>query len=181
MITRFILVAFGFLTYLIQPDDIVWILVRDSQHPRTFERLLFALAAVLMGGAALIRTQGRVDPNAKRIVGSGPLGELIFTIGLAFFAPISGFLILVVGESVIFVMRTRQKASPVRSSSWLEAVKTESGKWGLFVTTIIFVATLNDRVAESVAGLSVVVWVLLNFQSSWKISSDKRNFLNSDS
>ena len=165
MTTRLILVVAGFLTYLVQPDDIVWALVRDTSKPRVFERLLFAFAAALMGGAALIRTRALVHPDRKRTSDAETLGDLIFTIGLAFFAPISGFIILMAGETMIFYRLIRHKATRLQDSetSWTDALKKESGKWGLFVTTIVFVVVLNDRLAEILAGLSVFIWVLLNF------------------
>jgi hypothetical protein len=70
------------------------------------------------------------------------------------------------GETMIFYRLIRHKATRLQDSetSWTDALKKESGKWGLFVTTIVFVVVLNDRLAEILAGLSVFIWVLLNFR-----------------
>ena len=51
-----LIVGVAFLTYLIDRDDIVWALVQGQTHPRLFERLLFALATLLIGVSTALRT-----------------------------------------------------------------------------------------------------------------------------
>jgi hypothetical protein len=38
-------------------------------------------------------------------------------------------------------------------------------KWGLFLTMIVFTITLKDRIAEILAGVSVLLWIILNIHS----------------
>ena len=42
-------------------------------------------------------------------------------------------------------------------------------KWGLFFTMIVFTVTLVDRVAEILAGATVVIWITLNARRVVKI------------
>jgi hypothetical protein len=184
------IVASAFLTYLIQRDDIVWQLVRNSASPHTLERSLFLFATLLIAAGAIIATSARVYPKPTSSTGVGPyrylrhplyFGELLYAVGLASLAPISGFVILVVGESlrVIRLMRREDdsppqlqhppstmspSSSPGRGLSprWREAFRQEAVKWGLVLTMIVFVITLRDRLAEILAAASFLVGLLLS-------------------
>ena len=164
-------VAFG--TYLITPDDVVWALVKDASHPRLNERLLFTVAALLIGMAAVIRTVAltRVDRSRPQTYFRYPeeFGNLLFSVGLGFFAPLPGFLWLVTAESIVFLRQVRGERSlrpETRSAiDWKQALRQESAKWGLFVTMIIFIFLLNDRIAEILAVLSFLLWMALNYAS----------------
>jgi hypothetical protein len=48
--------------------------------------------------------------------------------------------------------------------NWGNAFRQESGKWGLFLTMIVFTCLLNDRVAEALAAGSVLIWIMLNWR-----------------
>jgi protein-S-isoprenylcysteine O-methyltransferase Ste14 len=199
------IVTISFLTYLIDRDDIVWALVRGTSHPRLLERLLFALAAILIGGSAAIRTWARAYTGSSSFIDNLPvrregpyrrlrypeqLGNLFFSVGLGFFTPFSGFVLLLTGEAIAFFRlirrekelrsaETHQPAHPIpaqllvspgvpppgRGAMWTKAFRQESGKWGLFLTMIVFTILLRDRVAEILAGLSFLAWVLLNLGS----------------
>jgi Na+-transporting NADH:ubiquinone oxidoreductase subunit NqrB len=176
------------LTYLVQRDDVVWALVRGQSHPRLLERLFFGVATLLIGVSSAIRTWARACPErdiagressgfrvgrsdgAYRYV-SYPLeiGNLLFSIGLGFLAPALGFVLLVMGESVVcfrLIRRERENRTALGTgTSWGKAFREESAKWGIFVTMIVFTLLLRDRVAEVLAVLSVFVWVLLNGSS----------------
>jgi protein-S-isoprenylcysteine O-methyltransferase Ste14 len=198
------IVTIAFLTYLIDRDDIVWALVKGQPYPQLLERLLFGVAAVLIGGSAAIRTWARAYPEDSSGGGltrrDGPyryirypeqLGNLLFSIGLGFFAPLLGLVILVTGEAIVSLRLVRRERAlrsagtpePADSNStqllpsyrrpapnnfaptWKKAFRQESAKWGLFLTMIVFILLLRDRVAEVLAGLSFLVWVLLNYRS----------------
>ncbi|MGA2430442.1 MAG: hypothetical protein ABSH13_18230 [Candidatus Acidiferrum sp.] len=120
------------------------------------------------------------------------LGTLLYSIGLGFLAPLPGFLFLVAAEAMVAVrLIRREEAShctevarpasanetqslaprqPVLGRTWKESLRQESAKWGLFLTMIVFTLLLQDRVAEVLAGVSFLVWVVLNcrsFQLTW--------------
>lgn len=194
------LVAAAFLTYLFDPDDIVWAFVRHQSQPRLFERALFAAATLLIGAGATLRTWAQAHsaqsiPGVMPISCEGPYrylrypalgGSLLFTIGLAFLAPFWGFVLLVAGEAIL-VLRLIQREKhlrsltsidssneekpptvqryvlPAGSPAWRRALRLESGKWGLFLTMIVFTALLQDRVAEMLAMISLLVWLALNY------------------
>jgi len=118
------------------------------------------------------------------------LGEFLYALALAFLLPLSGFFVLVIGEAVrlfrlvcrddqaspgvtsgddIALARARQ-ATPVAAVSthelkpeWANAFRLEAIKWGLFFTMIVFTLTLKDRVAEALIGVTILIWILLNF------------------
>jgi hypothetical protein len=52
-----LVVAAAFLTYALQPDDIVWALVKNHSTDRTLlERLVFGSGALMVLGSALFQT-----------------------------------------------------------------------------------------------------------------------------
>lgn len=106
-----LIVGAAFLTYLLQPDDIVWWFVKDRPAPHALERTLFILAALLIGTGAVICTQARIlqRENRRRYY----LGEFLYAIGLGSLAPIAGFVVLVVGEGArILRLLKRDDLSP---------------------------------------------------------------------
>lgn len=53
-----VIVATAFGTYVIQRDDIVWQLIKNSgEHRVLLERVLFAIATLMVGAAAFIWTR----------------------------------------------------------------------------------------------------------------------------
>jgi hypothetical protein len=187
-LVHLIIVSVAFLTYLVQRDDVVWALVRAQSHPRLLERLFFGVATVLIGVSSAVRTWARVGPQ-RAIVGressvlregrrDGPyryvsyplqIGNLLFSIGLGCLAPALGFLLLVTGETVVYfrLIRRERENRTARGTrtSWGKAFREESAKWGLFVTMIVFTLLLRDRVAEVLAVVSFLIWVLLNWKT----------------
>jgi len=181
-LVHLLIVSVAFCTYLVDRDDIVWVLVRGQPHPQILERFLFAIATLLMGAAAVICTRARAysetsNPgHAWSLHHPQQLGNFLFFIGLGFLMPLPGFIVLVLGGAIVFlrlILRRRELldtnqplASPEpssgRESGWGKAFRQESAKWGLFLTMIVFTVLLIDRVAEVLAVTSVVVWVLLN-------------------
>ena len=172
---HFLLIAAAFLSYLFQRDDIVWAWVKDSPQNRLFERSLFALATVFLGAGASIctwvRTRPRV-PAGNSGTGSVPyagyVGNLFFSVGLGSLAPLSGFVILVVGQALLGFRLLRRSAALGRAevsqptASLPQAIRQEAAKWGLFFTMIVFTVLLVDRVAEILSVASLLLSVILN-------------------
>lgn len=187
-----LLVAVAFLTYLIDRDDVVWRFVKDSAASRELERSLFIVAVLLIAIGAAICTWARAQPRPKGTVGIGLyrylrhpryFGEISYAIGLGSLAPLSGFVILVIGEALRVLRLTRlhdvriqkleQRPVPVAplladpvakgpDATWLKAFRQEAVKWGLLLTMIVFVVTLSDRLAEVLAASSFLIGLLLN-------------------
>jgi protein-S-isoprenylcysteine O-methyltransferase Ste14 len=200
-LVHLLIVGVSFLTYLVERDDIVWALVRGRDDARLLERLLFAVATILIGtGAALITWAGAhaAPPGSRRrppFLRTGPYrylrypqheGTLLFAAGLGLLAPLWGFIVLLVGEAVAVsrliglerYMNRTESAGPVwpnvaqavlsggafweMAPLWSNAFRRESAKWGMFLTMIVFTALLQDRVAEILAVVSLLVWAFLN-------------------
>lgn len=127
-----LIVGAAFLTYLFQPDDIVWWFVEDRPSPHTLERTFFIVATLLIGVGAAICTRSRVLPGQKRQRYS--FGEFLYAIGLGSLAPISGFVVLVVGEGVrILRLMKRDDPGVETGSTWATAFRREALKWCVLV------------------------------------------------
>jgi hypothetical protein len=180
LIRRLIIVA-AFLTYLIDPDDIVWRFIKDNAtHRELLERSLFVIATILTGVAAGMCTWAHSRPQtlAKGVSDSSAshrrrhlqyIGDLLYAIGLGSLAPLWGFVILGAGEAIrIFrLARRKNEASSARDrlgisgATWREAFRQESFKWGIFLTMVAFTITLRDRVAEVLIGVVCLFALLL--------------------
>jgi hypothetical protein len=111
------------------------------------------------------------------------LGEFLYSMGLGSHGPLSGFVILVGGEALRLFRRIRRvgdhgqhfqphpSTTPIplasavakeMNSRWGKAFQQEGAKWGIFLTMIIFVITVKDRLAEILATTSFLVGLLLN-------------------
>lgn len=156
-----LIVGAAFLTYLFQPDDVVWWFVKDHPSPHTLERVLFILASGFIAAGAVICTRARVLPTP-----SGrhyQVGEFLYAIGLGSLVPISGFVVLVVGEGVrILRLMKRDDVSP--KSSLAIAFRREAVKWCVLLSMIVFVITLRDKVVEILLVASFVLGLALSFQ-----------------
>jgi len=124
------------------------------------------------------------------------VGRLLFALGIGLLAPISGTVILLAGEVALVVrlilrnrngarlegrsdqfvrsMRTWLSAQGV-SARWKDAVRKEASKWGLAVTMTVFALTLRDRLAEILAGASLLLWFALNWSAFLRPSDSRRN------
>jgi hypothetical protein len=185
------IVAAAFLTYFVDREDMVWRFVKDSSASRGFERFFFVVATVFIVVGAAICTWARVYRRPESATGmayrhrhrSRYFGDLLYAIGLASLVPLWGFVILVAGETLrIFRLvqhedyRTRNSLQhPLTSASPLlppaaqkfhsrlgKAFRQEAVKWGLFLTMVVFVITLKDRLAEVLAGASFLIGLSLN-------------------
>jgi hypothetical protein len=180
-------VVAAWLTYLFDPVDIVWALVQHRPNARALEQLLFAIATVLIGSGAALRTWASAHGAGRRRSGSprhhanyeGYSGSLLFSIGLASLVPLPGFIILVAGETVLIprlvLLERSFDTAPVAATPKLslsKALRVESAKWGIFVTMIVFTLILVDRVADVLVLLSLALWAVLNCGSiRWHATS----------
>jgi hypothetical protein len=166
------IVGAAFLTYLIDPDDVVWRFIKHSpMHLRERERLVFAAVTVLFGVAACLCTWSHRAPCAGGGERTGRLGylryvgEFLYAVGLASLAPLSGCCLLIAGEGLRLLRLARREretdGAPDRPCSVTQAFRREALKWGLFVSMIAFTVTLSDRLAEILIAASVLVWMVL--------------------
>ena len=154
-----LVVGAAFLAYVFQPDDVVWWLVKNRPAPHALERALFILATLLIAVGATVCTRTRAS---RRINRTRYAGEFLYAIGLGSLAPISGFVVLVVGEG-LRLLRLMGRDDPVTHSSLTAAARREAVKWCVLVSMIVFVITLRDRVVEILLMASFGVGLALNF------------------
>jgi len=98
------------LTYLADPDDVVWRFVRHTATPQLLERYVFVAATLFIGVGAWICTWARVHCNRETSSGGPQLsiylfrsrefGDFCYAVGLASLFPLWGFVMLVAGEAV---------------------------------------------------------------------------------
>jgi hypothetical protein len=178
LLMHILVVAAAWLTYLANPTDVVWALVQHRTHARALEQLLFAIATLLIGSGAALRTWAGACDSSKRRSGSlrrhpnyaRYAGSLLFSIGLASLVPLPGFIILVAGEAVLVLRLALLERSfdampgsaDLPAWSLSNALRAESAKWGIFVTMIVFTLLLIDRVADVLVLASLAVWAVLN-------------------
>jgi hypothetical protein len=119
-----LLVAAAFVTYLYDPDDIVWRFVKNSSASHQWERALFLAASIAIFAGAVLCTWSRAHRKAEsnssiapgsQVDGTQALGEILYAVGLASLFPLSGFLILVIGETLRVVRLVSPTADSVRS------------------------------------------------------------------
>ncbi len=189
---HFTVISIAFLTYLVDRVDVVWALVQAQTDAKLLERVAFAVATLLIGCGAALRTWDRIqigssDSDKRTVVSreraswrtryAPHVGNFIFAFGLGFLAPLPGFIFLVVAEAILAVrLGMREKAAEgaklnepslisIVSPTWRDAIRLESGKWGLFLTMIVFTSLLNDRVAEVLGVGCFLLAALLNCKS----------------
>jgi hypothetical protein len=185
-----LIIAAAFCTYFLDRDDIVWRFVKENAGRRGQERALFLLATLLMGFSAAICTWARACSRSGARVGARAyfrypqyIGDLVYAIALGSWAPLWGFILLVTGEAVrLFRLIQREENGagqtlsivPLKSAQWSRAFRREAAKWGLFATLVVFTITLKDRLAEILAVLSLLLWILLNLPLliAWRKQSD---------
>jgi hypothetical protein len=115
------------------------------------------------------------------------LGTFLMSVGLGFLASRSGFVVLVVGAAIRILrsigpegaelenqqgerfpefrrvprlfpsFRPRIPAAGLKPQ-WGQAFRGEAFMWGFFLTMVGFTITLQDRVAEMLAGATLVLW-----------------------
>lgn len=156
-----LIVAAAVLTYLIQPDDIVWRLVKDRPEPHALERYIFILATLFIVAGAAICTAARAKGGGER---RRYFGDFVYAIGLGSLFPVAGFVVLVAGEGIrLLRLALRGGAEGMESGPrWGRAIRLEAVKWCLVVSMIVFVITLKDRVADILVAASFVIGLICN-------------------
>lgn len=117
------------------------------------------------------------------------LGTFLMSVGLGLLASRSGFVVLAVGAAIrILRLIGREEAELEKQqgerfrefcrqvpkivpsfgaripaaglkSRWGQAFRGEAFMWGFFLTMVAFALTLEDRVAEVLAGVTLVLWL----------------------
>jgi hypothetical protein len=184
------LVGAGLATYLLDPVDVVWRFIRESPNRRVLEHVFFAMAALLVGTGAALATwasahrecTGNGSSLRRRCESARYAGSLLFSLGLSSLLPLAGCLILVVGEAVrVFRLAQRLRSGGDQSAlwtiaqpeprsiqpDWTSGVREQSGRWGIFLTMIVFSITLVDRHADYGVLASVLLWICLNYAQTY--------------
>ena len=167
-----LIIGAAFLTYLVDREDIVWRLVKDTATPHALERLVFIVATMFIAMGVGFCTWGRAHQQPPY------LGDFSYAIGLGSLVPVAGFLILVGGEALRVFRLARgidnrpwnwQSVLPASTSlagqvgpNWRKAFRQEAAKWGILVAMTVFAITLEDRHVEILALASFLVGILLN-------------------
>jgi protein-S-isoprenylcysteine O-methyltransferase Ste14 len=116
------------------------------------------------------------------------LGTFLMSVGLGFLASRSGFVVLAVGAAIrILRLIAREEAELEKQQGerfrefcrrvpkivpsfgpsipaaglkprWGQAFRGEAFMWGFFLTMVAFTITLQDRVAEVLAGVTLALW-----------------------
>ena len=182
---HFLIAGAAFSIYVVDPDDVVWRFIRRSPSARLVEHELFCAATLLIGAGAILSTSAYAqpaDPNVRESITqlrAGFFGEWLYALGLAFLAPLWGFIWLVAAESVRLlrlaaredqVLNHAQRRPPLLSEQgpdlqkpqWVGAFRLQAVKWGVSITMIAFTLTLIDRVADYGVAGSVAIWAILN-------------------
>jgi hypothetical protein len=206
-------VGLAFLTYAFQRDDIVWVLVKHHTIYRTLlERIVFGIGAFEVLCSAAFQTwahtylfevagvempspvRNRIYPRLEDLI---YVGRLLFALGIGLLAPISGTVILLLGEGSLvarLLVRNSDTTSlealrrdgifpslrgllPAQgvSAKWRYALRKEASKWGLAITMIAFTLTLRDRLAEILAGASSLLWLALNLSDFLRPTARDQN------
>jgi hypothetical protein len=175
----------AFLTYLVDPEDVVWRLIKNNSASRVLEHALFAVATLLVGVGALVCTRARAlafepvggQQQAFALGGNWRerllVGEFIYAIGLASLAPLMGSLILIAGEGIRSGRLVRGGVVPSTARSgtfepsgaarprWGRSFRKEAFKWAIFLAMGVFAITLRDRLAEVLIAAAIFVGLVL--------------------
>jgi hypothetical protein len=173
-----LVVAAAFLTYFVDPEDVVWRFIKNNPANRVLEHALFAVATLLVGVGALVCTRARalgwepVSAQQRAFALSGNwrermfAGEFVYAIGLASLAPLEGSLILIAGEG-IRIGRLAQSGgvpstAPFEPSGaakprWGRSFRKEAFKWAIFLAMGVFTFTLRDRLAEVLIAAAIFI------------------------
>lgn len=184
------LVGAGLATYLLDPVDVVWRFIRDSPQSRMLEHICFAVAALFIGAGAALATWASAHREGtskgsslrRRCESARWTGSFLFSLGLSSLLPLAGCLIFVTGEAIRVIrlaqrLRTRSDQSAVSAvaqlesrsipADWARALREQSGRWGIFLTMIVFSITLVDRQADYGVLATVLFWIGLNYSQTY--------------
>lgn len=152
-----LVVGAAFVTYAFQRDDVVWAAVKGHSDSASLERVVFGLGAALILVSAASQTWARVHVQYPLY-----LARIAFALGVGLLAPVSGAVILLAGEGFLILRLLARERVGVPAVRLPVALRQESSKWGLAFTMIVFTVTLRDRLAETLAAASLLLWVALS-------------------
>lgn len=167
-----LVVGAAFLTYLLDRDDIVWRFVKGSASPHTLERVVFIIATLFIAAGTAACTWARAHPTRR----ARYLGDLSYAVGLASLVPLAGFVLLVAGEALRVLRLSRCPRDPAhtqQSYPLRRAFRREAVKWGVLISMIVFVITLQDRHADILLGSSFLIGNLINVRSFTRSRADQ--------
>ena len=176
LLMRQAIILAAFATYLADRDDVIWRFIKQSAHRTALEHMLFLVATLLVGAGAAICTSALARSRDDDAAVSQPkartpyiFGDWLYAVGLASWAPLAGCILLIAGESLRTLrLMLRPDANTRRelpsNPHWGPAVRDQAVKLCIFFTMVVFSVTLVDRVAEILAGLSLLTATLLNFR-----------------
>jgi hypothetical protein len=180
-----LVIGLSLLSYIYDRVDIVWAVVRNHSNSASWERLVFGFGAVVLLGSALLETWANAPAPVAAgangsLIGNEPqnryrerqarLARILLVLAVGLLLPLAGTITLLAGETILMLRlswldnASHSPSLPRRvSRSWGSAFRLASSKWGLTASMIVFVWTLQDRLAEIGAVSSLVVGLVLNF------------------
>jgi hypothetical protein len=187
LIIRAAALTVGLSTYLISPDDVVWRFIKTVPNARVLEHAVFVIAAVILGFALLLKVkasahlenQGSHGPSRITAI----VADLLQAIGIGSLLPLPGFLLLVlcdVAASLLLYSRNSiaedpgterssgRAGRPLQAFRWRDALAAHLGLCLAFLSMAIFSATLIDRVADVLFGMTALVSVAANARTFLK-------------
>jgi hypothetical protein len=173
-----LVLLFGWDTYLLDRDDVLWRFIRHSPQSRLLEHLSFGGAAAAMGIGILLgcwRTDRdyRAEGWTQGVIRRRCAGEILHGIGLATLVPVAGFVLIVCGETIRSLRYARLKVRIAREHgggvpggipitappgpAWKWLVLSQAGMWCAFVSMVIFTIILIDHAADRMFGITMLV------------------------
>jgi hypothetical protein len=162
ILLHLLVVGLGVSTYFLSRADIVWALVRHHSNSRFLEQAAFGVGTLMLLGCAVLETWARAYPQPVVLLFS----RLLFALVVGLLVPLPGTIVIVGGEALLvfrLFVRGHDHATPGAPAAWGEALRRAASKWGLAASMIVFTWTLKDSIAEIGGGISVLVWLALNF------------------
>ena len=173
-----LVLLFGWGTYLLDRDDVLWRFIRHSPQSRLLEHLGFGGAAAAIGIGILLGCW-RTDRDycwegwTPGVIRRRCAGEILHGIGLATLVPVAGFVLIVCGEAIRSVRYAGLKMRIAREGggglpggipitappgpAWKWLVLSQAGMWCAFVSMVIFSIILIDHAADRMFGLTMLV------------------------
>jgi hypothetical protein len=89
------------------------------------------------------------------------LARVLLVLAVGQLLPLAGLVVLFAGEAILQLRLALRQPDLRASCPPGLAFRPAAARWGLAVSMIVFVWTLQDRIAEVGAVLSLVLWVIL--------------------
>lgn len=157
-----LLVGAAVSTYFLNPDDIVWALVRHHTNSAFLEQATFGAGTLLLLASAVLETWA--SAYAQPLQHPLLLSRLLFALVLGLLVPLPGTILIVAGEAVlVFRLLVRDRysatAAPAAEAKWGAGLGWAAAKWGFLASMIVFTWTRRDRIAEIGGAISFLVWL----------------------